>query len=70
MAVTFYILYMKKTIFEDKDGNEMSLFINIYGLLYIKVGVPDDGYFQGYICLDKEDVYCLIKNLKTHLSEM
>jgi len=60
---------MKKTVFAE-EKNDMVFFINSHGKLYINFGIPDEEYYNGYICLDKEDVSLLIKDLKKLLSEM
>jgi hypothetical protein len=61
---------MKKVTYLDSDGNELTAHINDKNLLFILVGKPEDEYYNGYICLDKDDVALLIEDLKKLLSEM
>lgn len=60
---------MKMFYFKDKDGNELKFHINSNNELYLAAGQTDE-YYNGYICLDKEDVDELIKSLKSILREM
>ena len=63
---------MKRIVFEDRDNNELTFYINDKGLLYLSCGEIDSEYpdSTGYICLDKEDVEDLIQELQNVLSEM
>ena len=60
---------MKQVYYSDEDGNELKFHINSFEQLYISAGVPDEHY-NGYVCLSKEDVASLIKDLKAILKEM
>jgi hypothetical protein len=60
-----------KKVFTDADSNELEMYINKDGELFISVGKPgDEVYYKGFICLDKTDVMYMIKELKSLLSEM
>jgi hypothetical protein len=60
-----------KTVFIDTENNEMDCYLNDNGKLYISVGQPEgDGYYSGWITLDKEDAKSLIKILTKLESEM
>ena len=60
-----------KTVFTDNDNNEMDLYINDKGKLYISVGASgEDIHYSGFITLDKEDVNVLIKKLVDIEKEM
>lgn len=60
---------MKQIYYSDEDGNELKFHINSFDKLYISAGGIDE-YSNGYVCLDKEDVVSLIKDLKAILKEM
>ena len=60
-----------RTVFTDQDDNELELFVNDKGRLYIAVGeLREDLTHQGYITLDKEDVQVLISKLSELEKEM
>jgi hypothetical protein len=60
-----------RTVFSDTDNNEMDCVINDKGKLYISIGqIGDEGMYNGYIALDKEDAQKLIKLLTELESEM
>jgi hypothetical protein len=60
-----------KTVFLDKDENEMECFINKDERVYIGVGKSgEDNIYSGYITLDKNDVQELIKILTELESQM
>jgi hypothetical protein len=61
---------MKVLLFEDEERNQLRFRINKTGLLYIGAGDPDDVYYNGYICLDKEDVKLFIEELQRLYSDM
>ena len=61
---------MKKLSFVDQEGNELIYHINSDNKLFILTGDPTDQFFNGYVCLDKEDVADLIISLKSILKEM
>ena len=50
--------------FYDEGSNELRVYINSKGNLFIATGNFDDEYFNGYISIDKGDVYDLIKELQ------
>jgi len=54
---------MTRTVYTDKDGHEMDVFVNDKGKLYISVGNPDLDMYAGYICLSKRDAEHLLKNI-------
>ncbi|AWA30960.1 hypothetical protein HYN48_13220 [Flavobacterium magnum] len=58
----------KKTIFVDDDNNEMEVFVNQNGKLFIQVGQLKEEHYSGFITLDKTDVEELI-NMLTELKE-
>lgn len=46
-----------RTVFDDKDGNSLSFYINNDGLLYVEISNPDvDIYCHQFITLDMDDV--------------
>jgi len=49
---------MTRPVFFDEHGNEMTLYVNDKGLLFLQVSDGDDFDYLGkkYIVLDKEDV--------------
>ena len=60
-----------RTVFSDKDNNEMDCYLNDKGQLYIGVGQSGDDYIQsGFITLDKNDTMALIKILNEIVDEM
>ncbi len=61
---------MKIDRFIDEDKNQLELFINTKGLLFVQCGQLDEDYYNGCICLDKEDVITLIKSLKLLVKHM
>lgn len=61
----------KRTVFEDKDNNEMDCYLNDKGRVYIGVGQKgEDIAYSGFITLDREDVRGLIKILTKCEKEM
>ena len=60
----------QKKVFYDESGHELTFHINHQGLLFLMAGDPDESYYNGYVCLDKDDVTELIKDLRTLLKFM
>ncbi|GAB0156515.1 hypothetical protein CHRYSEOSP005_17800 [Chryseobacterium sp. Alg-005] len=60
----------KRTIFTDENDNEMELFVNQNGELYVAVGKLKEDYYNGFITLNQEDVEELIKMLEELKNEM
>lgn len=58
-----------RTVFSDQNGNEMDIYINKEGYLYIRIG-DEDEHISSYITLDKVDVKQLIKVLTNFENEM
>ena len=60
-----------KTVFTDDNGNEMDLYQNDKGAVFISVGqVGENEIHSGYITLYKEDIVLLIKRLNELEKEM
>ena len=62
-----------RKVFTDDSENELEFYLNEDNNSYLSAGQRWDGVsstYNGYICLDKEDIDLLIKDLRKHLSEM
>jgi len=60
-----------RTVFSDKENNEMDCYLNDKGKVFISVGQPGEEIaYNGYIVLDRDDVKRLIKILTELEKEM
>jgi len=60
-----------KKVFLDENDNEMECFLNTERKVFIEVRkIGGDGYYSGFITLDKEDVKELIVILKDCQEQM
>ena len=56
--------------FYDEENNEMECYINDKNKLFIQVGQLNEGYYAGYIVLNKDDVKKLIEVLSETIKKM
>jgi hypothetical protein len=62
-----------KKIYVDVETDQgVQFFINKDGLLFLEAGIlnDDSGYYSGWVCLDKDDVTEMIKDLHNLVSKM
>ena len=60
-----------RTVFSDRENNEMDCYLNDKGKVFISVGQPGEEIaYNGYIVLDRDDVKRLIKILTELEKEM
>lgn len=64
---------MVNKVFTDGEGHTLIAYINNKGKCYIEAsldGEPDNIYYSGFVCLDKEDLDELISELKSIRKQM
>lgn len=60
-----------KFIIEDEFSNELQTYINTNEQIYLSVGDRShDFYFNGHICLSKEDAKELVKELNKLIKQL
>ena len=65
--------HFKNLVLED-DSNKLSrltAYLNSNNKVFIEVGeIEGDGFYSGYICLDRQDTLVLIAELQNLLKQM